>query len=175
MADRQRSASTLLTRLGIGALTINTALAVYKAWGDAGAVVFVVVAYAAVLLLFHCLRRHQAHTHHMEAKLGFLVLACTSALVVYSYWGDASSVAFVLLADTALLLLFLCLREFERTRRGREDKIKAAVWALTTLLTAMFASRVAPLMPPAVAAVVWAMAVAAAAEGFWALFMYLNP
>ncbi|WVZ82540.1 hypothetical protein U9M48_029794 [Paspalum notatum var. saurae] len=102
-------------------------------------------------------------------KLGFIVLACTSALAVYSYWGDASSVAFVLLGDTALVLLFLCLRE------GWEDNIiKAAVWALTTVLMAMFASRVAPLMSPAVAADVWAMAAAAAAEGFWALFMYLN-
>jgi len=45
------------------------------------------------------------------------------------------------------------------------------VWALTTLLTVMFASRVAPLMPPAVGAVVWAMAAATAAGGFWAFFL----
>jgi hypothetical protein len=56
-------------------------------------------------------------------------------------------------------------------RIGR--KIKAAVWALTTLLTAMFASKVAPVMPPAVGAVVWVMAVATTAGGFWAFF--LNP
>jgi hypothetical protein len=35
-----------------------------------------------------------------------------------------------------------------------------------TLLTAMFASRVVPLMPPAVAAVVWAVIVATLAAGF---------
>jgi hypothetical protein len=59
-------------------------------------------------------------------------------------------VAFVLLADAALLLLmFLCLREFERgVGRGRDVRIKAAVWALMTLLMAMFASRVAPTKPP---------------------------
>ncbi|CAD6337746.1 unnamed protein product [Miscanthus lutarioriparius] len=33
--------------------------------------------------------------------------------------------------------------------------IKAAAWALTTLLTAMFASGVAPLMPPAVGVLVF--------------------
>jgi hypothetical protein len=52
-------------------------------------------------------------------------------------------------------------------------KIKAAVWALMTLLTTMFASRVVPVMPPAVGAVVWVMAVTTTAGGFWAFF--LNP
>ena len=107
------------------------------------------------------------------ARVGFAVLGCNSALAVYSSWGDAGSVAFVLGADAALALLFLCLREFERGRGGARGgrRIKAAVWALTTLLTAMFASRVAPLMPPAVGAVVWAMAAATAAGGFWAFFL----
>jgi hypothetical protein len=44
------------------------------------------------------------------------------------------------------------------------------VWALTTLLTGMFASRVAVLMPPPVDALVWGMAVATAVGGLWALF-----
>ncbi|CAD6340273.1 unnamed protein product [Miscanthus lutarioriparius] len=101
-------------------------------------------------------------------KLGFGVLACNSGLAIYNSWGDATSISFVLLADAALVLLFLCLREFERGGRGREDaKMKAAVWALTTLLTAMFASRVTP----AVGAVVWVMAVATTAGGFWAFFL----
>ncbi|WVZ82557.1 hypothetical protein U9M48_029811 [Paspalum notatum var. saurae] len=122
---------------------------------------------------------HHSAPHRMGAQysaLGLGALAFNSALAVYNSWGDTGSVAFVLLADAALALLFLCLREFERAGAGggiRRDtgKIKAAVWALTTLLTAMFASRVAPLMPPAVAALVWAMAVATAAAGFWAFFL----
>ena len=101
-------------------------------------------------------------------KIGLGALTFNSALAIYNSWGDAGSVAFAL---AALVLLFLCLREFERGGRGRDAKIKAAVWALTTLLTAMFASRVAPLMPPPVAAVVWLLAVATAAGGFWAFFL----
>ena len=58
-------------------------------------------------------------------SLGFGVLAFTSVLAFYSSWGDASSVGFVLLADTALGLL--CLRDFEQTGRGRDTKTKAAV------------------------------------------------
>ena len=108
-------------------------------------------------------------------KLGLGVLTCNSALAIYSSWGeDAASVTFVLVADAALALLFLCLRELERgggqARRGR-GRTKAAVWALSTLLTAMFAARVAPLMPPPVGALVWAAAVATAAGGFWAIFL----
>ncbi|CAN6172508.1 unnamed protein product [Urochloa humidicola] len=107
------------------------------------------------------------------AKLGFGALAFNSGLAIYKS-GDAASVTFVLIADAALALLFLCLREFERARGGaaaRTRNIKLAVWALTTLLTGMFASRVAPLMPPAVAAVVWVMAVATTGGGFWAFFL----
>jgi hypothetical protein len=106
-------------------------------------------------------------------KLGLGALTFNSAFAVYNSWGDAGSVAFVLAADAALLLLFLCLREFERAAGGviRRRNIKAAVWVLTTLLTGMFASRVAPLMPPAVAALVWAMSAATAAAGFWAFFL----
>ncbi|CAL5045907.1 unnamed protein product [Urochloa decumbens] len=91
-------------------------------------------------------------------KIGFAVLASNSR-------GDAASVAFVLAADAALVLLFLCLRKFELTRGGGRN-IKAAVWALTTLLTAMFAWKVASSpMPPAVAGVVWVMAVERARGG----------
>jgi hypothetical protein len=104
--------------------------------------------------------------------ISFTVLAFNSGLAIYSSWGDAGSVGFMLLADAALLLLFICLVKLERARvGGTRGRLKAAVWALTTLLTAMFVSKVAPLMPPAVATVVWLMAAAMTAGGFWALFL----
>lgn len=105
--------------------------------------------------------------------LGLGALTCNSALAVYRSWGDVASVVFVVSANAALLLLLHFLRRFERARPGDDDrgKAKAAVWTLTTLLTAMFASRVAPLMPPIVAVAVWVMAVATAGGGFWALFI----
>jgi hypothetical protein len=100
------------------------------------------------------------------------VLACNSGLALYNSWGNATSISFVLLADAALLLLFLCLVKLERARGGgTRCRLKAAVWALTTLLTAMFAFRVTPLMPPVTATVVWPMAAATTAGGFWSFFM----
>jgi len=77
-----------------------------------------------------------------------------------------------LLGRRRLLPLFPCLVKLERARGGgTRRRLKAAVWALTTLLTAMFASRVAPLMPPVVATVVWLMGAATTAGGFWAFFL----
>ena len=108
-------------------------------------------------------------------KLGLAVLTCNSVVAAYRSWGDPGSLAFVAvaLAYAALLLLLHFLRKFERARPGDDDrgKAKAAVWALTTLLTAMFASPVAPLMPPIVGVAVWVVALATAGGGFWALFI----
>ncbi|CAN6215124.1 unnamed protein product [Urochloa humidicola] len=53
-----------------------------------------------------------------QTKIGFAVLAFNSALAIGRSWGDAGSVAFVLAADAALALIFLCLREFERAGGG---------------------------------------------------------
>lgn len=106
-------------------------------------------------------------------KLGVSVLTFNSAAAAYKSRGDPASLAFVVAAYTALLLLLHSLRRFERVPpagRGRA-RAKAAVWALTTLLTAMFAARVASLVPSLVGAAVWAAAAVTAGGGFWALFL----
>ncbi|CAN6166610.1 unnamed protein product [Urochloa humidicola] len=116
------------------------------------------------------------HRHSFPAaKLGFAALACSSVLAVYRSGGDLGTAAFVAGADVAIALLFHFLRRLERgEEQGRGRRLnRAAVWALTTLLTAMFAARVAPLMPPVVASVVWLMAAGTVAAGFWGLV--LNP
>ncbi|OEL36994.1 hypothetical protein BAE44_0001987 [Dichanthelium oligosanthes] len=105
------------------------------------------------------------------AKMGLGALTVNSAVAVYRSWGDTASVAFVAVAYAALLLLLHFLRRFERAPPADRGRIKAAVWALSTVLTALFASRVAPLMPPPIGVVVWAMAAATAVGGFWAFFV----
>jgi hypothetical protein len=80
-----------------------------------------------------------------SSLLAKVALTGNSAIAVYRSWGDPFSVAFVALAHSALLLLLHLLRRFEHARpeeiRGR---VKAAVWALTTLLTASAAARRRP-------------------------------
>ncbi|CAN6215127.1 unnamed protein product [Urochloa humidicola] len=51
--------TSLLTKLGVGALTCNFFLAAYRSRGDPSSVAFVLIAYAALLLLLHSLRKFE--------------------------------------------------------------------------------------------------------------------
>ncbi|KAF8648354.1 hypothetical protein HU200_064940 [Digitaria exilis] len=106
--------------------------------------------------------------------LGFVFLTFNSGMAIYRSGGDPGSVAFVVASYVDLVLLFACLRLFERSPRDspRREWLKACVWGLTTLLTVMFSHKVAAIMPPVVALVVWAMAFATIAGGFYAFFIY---
>lgn len=111
------------------------------------------------------------HRPSLLTKLGFAALTGNSALAIYQSRDDPRAVAFVAGAYGGIALLFHFLRKFERGE-GDRGRTKAAVWVLTTLLTAMFAARVAPLMPPAVGTLVYLTAAATAGAGFWALFLH---
>ncbi|TKW19633.1 hypothetical protein SEVIR_4G033401v4 [Setaria viridis] len=116
--------------------------------------------------------RNLAPTWATTAGLGFLTL--NSGLAIYRANGDPASILFVLGSYLTLLLLFGYLRAFERAPPGSpaRERARRAVWPLTTLLTLGFAWKVAAVMPsPAAAAVVWGLAVATAAGGFFALFV----
>lgn len=112
------------------------------------------------------------HRHGvLLTTLGFAALTGNSALAIYRSRDDPRAVAFVAGAYGGIALLFHFLRKFERGDDGGRTT-RAAVWVLTTLLTAMFAARVAPMMmPPVVGALVYLMAAGTAGAGFWALFL----
>ncbi|GJM90603.1 hypothetical protein PR202_ga06903 [Eleusine coracana subsp. coracana] len=76
--------------------------------------------------------------------------------------------------DGDLVLLFACLRLYERApaQSSTREQLKVAVWILTTLLTFAFSYKVAAVMPPSVAVLVWLMAFATVAGGFFAFFLY---
>lgn len=107
-------------------------------------------------------------------KAGFGVLTVNSGLAIYRAREDAASVLFVVGSYLTLLLLFGSLRIYERAPPGSpaRERARRAVWPLTTLLTVGFAWKVAALMPPAVAVLVWGLAVATSVGGFYALFLH---
>jgi FlaA1/EpsC-like NDP-sugar epimerase len=106
--------------------------------------------------------------------MGFAFLTFNSGMAIYRSKGDAGSIAFVAISYLDLLLLFYCLRLYEKAGQNASQKniIKGAVWFLTTLLTVMFSYKVAALMPMPVAVIVWAMSAATILGGFYAFFLY---
>ncbi|CAL5023134.1 unnamed protein product [Urochloa decumbens] len=105
--------------------------------------------------------------------VGFFFLTLNSATAIVRSHGDAAAVAFVCFSYADLVALFLCLRMYERAPAGSSARgwLKVAVWILTTLLTLAFSGKVAAVMPPPVAVVVWLMAFATVAGGFVAFFV----
>ncbi|CAN6230851.1 unnamed protein product [Urochloa humidicola] len=105
--------------------------------------------------------------------LGFFFLSFNSGMAVYRLRGEFWSVAFVVFSYCDLVVLFLCLRRYELTPAGSpsRERLKVAVWILTTLLTFAFSYKVAAVMPALVAVIVWIMAFATVTGGFLAFFV----
>ncbi|KAG2649517.1 uncharacterized protein LOC120655097 [Panicum virgatum] len=106
--------------------------------------------------------------------VGFAFLTFNSGMAIYRSGGERWAVAFVAFSYLDLVLLFGCLRLYETAEPGsaRRPRLKVAVWTLTTALTVLFSAKVAAVMPAAVAVVVWVMAFATIAGGFYAFFLY---
>ncbi|CAO2045064.1 unnamed protein product [Urochloa humidicola] len=103
---------------------------------------------------------------------GFAYLTLSSGMALRRCWGDPGATAFIALAYAALLLLFFCLRLYERADPGSalREWLKLAVWLLTSALTLAFSYKVAAAMPAAAAAIVWVTGAATICGGFLALF-----
>ncbi|CAN6178908.1 unnamed protein product [Urochloa humidicola] len=59
MAENRSRGNTWVTGAGLVLLTINSGLAIYRARGDPASILFVSGTYAALLLLFACLRAYE--------------------------------------------------------------------------------------------------------------------
>jgi len=100
---------------------------------------------------------------------GFAYLTFSSGMALHWCWPDRGDAAFVVSAYADFLLLFWCLRRYERAEPGSSlrEWLKLAVWLLTSALTLLFSYKVA-----AVAAVVWVMGLATTCGGFLAFFCF---
>uniref|UniRef100_A0A453E093 Uncharacterized protein n=1 Tax=Aegilops tauschii subsp. strangulata TaxID=200361 RepID=A0A453E093_AEGTS len=106
--------------------------------------------------------------------LGIAFLTVNSAMAIHRSKGDPSAVGFVAFSYLDLVLLFYFHRRFESAAPGSpaRRRLKVAVWVLTTMLTAVLSYKVAAIMPLPVQILVWAMAGAATAGGFYAFFLF---
>ncbi|TKW37251.1 hypothetical protein SEVIR_1G035800v4 [Setaria viridis] len=115
-----------------------------------------------------------AGTFSWLTLLGFLFLTFNSLMAVVRSQGDRMAIAFVIFSYADLVALFVCVMVYERAGAGssKREWLKVAIWILTTLLTLAFSYKVAVVMPPPVAVLVWLMAFATIAGGFVAFFIY---
>jgi hypothetical protein len=92
---------------------------------------------------------HEGAWPSLLTIIGFAFLTFNSFMAVYRSNGDVGAIFFVVFSYLDLVLLFYCLRQYERTppESPRREHIKMAVWLLTTLLTAAFSYKVAAIMP----------------------------
>ncbi|KAJ8464822.1 hypothetical protein OPV22_027374 [Ensete ventricosum] len=100
-------------------------------------------------------------------KLSFLFLTVNSFNVAYRSRGDPSALSFVVFIYVAMMLLFICLRRLEmlapQDPPEHKKRTLAAIWVLATVLSLVFAWRVAEIAPPLLAV---------AMAGFYALIIY---
>lgn len=122
----------------------------------------------------------------LSARLQGVCAAClrVAAAVVVSYslavtaWRvrhEPQDLAFVAVASSLLAALLVCLRRAERltldSPAGERRRVQAALWALSTALSCAFAYRVAAVMPPPLAVIVWCMTAFVALTGLCLLVL----
>ncbi|KAF0916055.1 hypothetical protein E2562_000683 [Oryza meyeriana var. granulata] len=107
-----------------------------------------------------------------------LIVAGHVAACTYRAAGDPRDLAFVAGAYAMLAMLLCCVARFEALADDgspaaavARERLKLPVWALSTALTALFSTRVAPMMPPPLNALVVAMALLVTVGGFCLLFL----
>ncbi|CAL5045874.1 unnamed protein product [Urochloa decumbens] len=126
MADNRNRCNTWVTNAGFSLLTVNSGLAIYRAKGDLASILFVSGSYITLLLLFAGLRAYErappgspARERARRAVAAVMPSAVAGAVV----WALAAATptggffAFFLTVTVcyvALVLLFACLRAYER-------------------------------------------------------------
>ncbi|KAJ1278531.1 hypothetical protein BS78_04G086800 [Paspalum vaginatum] len=120
------------------------------------------------------LKDNKGYRIELVTVIGFLFLTLNSGMAVYQSNGELGAICFVGFSYADLVLLFYCLRLYERTAPDspQREHLKMAVWLLTTLLTAAFSYKVAAIMPFPVQVLVWSMAGMTVLGGFYAFFLH---
>ncbi|CAL5096780.1 unnamed protein product [Urochloa decumbens] len=129
-----------------------------------------------------------AGTKAPAASRALLALACLLRVAVIALmasgvarpaWrarGDPWELASVAGPCALLAAIFVCLHRAERLAPdappGERRRLQVAVWVLSTAISCVFAYRVAVVMPPALAVLVWSMTASVVVAGFYMLVLF---
>lgn len=104
--------------------------------------------------------------------MGLLSFSLTTE--IYQSIGNPANVAFVIISHLDLMILFWCSDELDKLSENskRRQKLKVAVWSLSTILLLMITYRVASIMPSRVRVLLWVVAGLCISATFYACFLY---
>lgn len=102
----------------------------------------------------------------------FLFLLINSIVTISRSIHEPSTVAFVVFCNLDILVLHLCMSQFENASAKWKGVLKASIWILATLLTLAVCHRVTGIMPPVIAGIIWGLAAVNISGSFYALFVY---
>ncbi|CAN6208735.1 unnamed protein product [Urochloa humidicola] len=148
MAENRNRGNTWVAGAGLGFLTLNSGLAIYRAKGDLASILFVSGSYITLLLLFGYLHtyeqappgspaweRARRNLWPLTMAFAWRVAAVVWVLAVATTAGGFFALfLLVTVFYVAVVLLFVCLRAYERAPPGSpaSERARRAVWALTT-------------------------------------------
>ncbi|CAN6277976.1 unnamed protein product [Urochloa humidicola] len=113
-----------------------------------------------------------------SSMVGLILLTFNSGVAIYHLQGDPWGVTFTLGSYAILVLLFYSPREVDGegarhpNSSWRLRAVQVCVWGLISMLAGLVMVKIATIWPLPVAVIVWFMAIAAVAGGFWAFFLY---
>ncbi|KAK1298714.1 hypothetical protein QJS10_CPB14g00408 [Acorus calamus] len=105
--------------------------------------------------------------------ISFFFLFINSAYAIYRSRDDVCAIAFIVVANAALVLLFLCIHGYEKAREGSEQQMRyrIAIWLLGASLNAGFAYKASTFMPLALGAILWSLAGISTLGSFYLFFV----
>ncbi|KAK1280367.1 hypothetical protein QJS04_geneDACA003092 [Acorus gramineus] len=103
----------------------------------------------------------------------FFFLFINSAHAIYRSRDDICAIAFIVVANAALVLLFLCIHGHEKAPEGSEQQMRyrTAIWLLGASLNAGFAYKASTVMPLALGAILWSLAGISTLGSFYLFFV----
>lgn len=117
----------------------------------------------------------QAGTFLWMMVLGLAFLTSNySGTAIHRSDDSLAALGFVVFSYMDLVLLFLCLRRFEKALPGSptRERLKVTIWVLTALLICVYSYKIAAIMTQTVRTLVWAIAAITELGGFYAFFLH---
>jgi Family of unknown function (DUF6490) len=106
----------------------------------------------------------------------FVFLTYNFCIATYRSRNKPWDLSFLISCYVELVMFFCCLKKHENLPADAStelrDRVKGAVWVLSTLLTCTFIWRISQIMPCYLNVIMWSMSASVIAVGFYFFFLF---